>query len=101
MVGRPRLNTPERRSNILASKSRWRDANREYYRLQKRAHASIPESKAKRRALREQLRSAPSAIPTQTPEQSNETTENTLWDYYAQESRMAPGGTETHFSTPC
>ena len=100
MAGRPRLNSPERRKNILASKARWRDANREYYRLQKRVHAGLPESKAKRRALREQMRPAPSALPTQTPEAPDKT-ESTLWDYYTQESEMAPGGPEMHFSTPC
>ena len=49
--GRPRLATPERRQNILASKAKWRENNREYYLLQKRQLASRPEYLARRREL--------------------------------------------------
>ena len=70
-VGRPRLTTPERRRRILASKAKWRDENREYYRAQKRAIAQCPESKARRKELREQRRVVP---PTRD--------ETTLWNWY-------------------
>ena len=66
MVGRPRLPSPERRSNILASKAKWRNQNRAYYRLQKRVNANLPESKAERKALREQMRPALNVPPAQT-----------------------------------
>ena len=50
--GRPRLSTPERRRNILASKAKWRQNNREYYLKQKRELASRPEYLARLRELR-------------------------------------------------
>ncbi len=98
MVGRPRLNTPERRKNILASKAKWRDTNREYYRLQKRLHANLPDCKARRRELREQTRSAPSAPPTWTPETL--APEGTLWDWYDPNPVVPPGDPEMHFKEP-
>ena len=50
--GRPRLSTPERRLNNLASKAKWRENNREYYLNQKRELARRPEYLARRRELR-------------------------------------------------
>ena len=50
--GRPRLPTPERRRNILASKAKWKLANREYYLEQKRELANRVEYLARRRELR-------------------------------------------------
>ena len=50
--GRPRLPTPERRRNILASKAKWRLENYEYYINQKRELACRPEYLARRRYLR-------------------------------------------------
>ena len=41
--GRPRLTTPERRRNVLASKAKWRLENYEYYLNQKRELAHRPE----------------------------------------------------------
>jgi len=81
MVGRPRLSTPERRKNILASKAKWRDANREYYRAQKRELTNRPEYKERRKELREQKRAPP-------PEQN----ETTLWDWYKANVQNAPSG---------
>ena len=50
--GRPRLPTPERRRNVLASKAKWRLENHEYYLNQKRELASRPEYLTRRRELR-------------------------------------------------
>ena len=50
--GRPRLSSPERRRRTLASKAKWRDANREYYREQKNRLSSRPEYKERRKELR-------------------------------------------------
>ena len=55
-MGRPRLSSPERRQRILASKAKWRDANREYYRAQINRLSSRPEYKARRRELRAKAR---------------------------------------------
>ena len=79
MVGRPRLSTPERRKNILASKAKWRNANREYYRAQKRELTNRLEYKERRKELREQKRVPP-------PEQN----ETTLWDWYKASVQNAP-----------
>ena len=76
MAGRPRLSTPERRRNILASKAKWRDANREYYREQKRLLTNRPEYRERRKELREQKHTAPEVVPD--PEPSN----ITLWTWY-------------------
>jgi hypothetical protein len=87
-----RLSSPERRANILASKARWRDANREYYRLQKRVHAGLPDSKVKRKAMRQKMRRASGDPPVTPPK---ETTGHTLWDFYdpsAQVPRSDPSG---------
>ena len=86
MVGRPRLSTPERRRNILASKAKWRDANRDYYREQKRLLTNRPEYKERRKELREQRRSSPPAPPTQD--------EPTLWAWYNTNIQSAPSGPE-------
>ena len=82
MVGRPRLSTPERRKNILASKAKWRDANREYYRAQKRELTNRPEYKERRKELREQQRAPP-------PPEQNETT---LRAWYKANVQNAPSG---------
>ena len=82
MAGRPRLSTPERRRNILASKAKWREANREYYREQKRELTNRPEYKERRKELRERKRDA---IP---PEQD----EATLWAWYSAHVHNAPPG---------
>ncbi len=50
--GRPRLPTPERRRNVLASKAKWRLENHEYSLNQKRELASRPEYLTRRRELR-------------------------------------------------
>ena len=50
--GRPRLPTPERRRNVLASKAKWRLENYEYYLNQKRELAGRPEYLTRRRELR-------------------------------------------------
>ena len=50
--GGPRLPTPERRQNVLASKAKWRLENHEYYLNQKRELASRPEYLTRRRELR-------------------------------------------------
>ena len=50
--GRPRLPTPERRRNVLASKAKWRHENYEYYLNQKRELANRPEYLTRRRELR-------------------------------------------------
>ena len=50
--GRPRLSTPERRRNVLASKAKWRLENYEYYLNQKRELAHRPEYLTRRRELR-------------------------------------------------
>ena len=50
--GRPRLTTPERRRNVLASKAKWRLENYEYYLNQKRELAHRPEYLTRRRELR-------------------------------------------------
>jgi hypothetical protein len=81
MVGRPRLSTPERRKNILASKAKWRDANREYYRAQKRELTNRLEYKERRKELREQMRTPPL-----------EQNETTLWDWYKASVKNAPSG---------
>ena len=57
--GRPRLSSPERRRRILASKAKWRDANREYYRAQIRQLSSRPEYRERRRELRARERARP------------------------------------------
>ena len=57
-MGRPRLSSPERRRRVLASKAKWRDANREYYRAQINRLSSRPEYKARRRELRAKARAA-------------------------------------------
>ena len=49
--GRPRLPTPERRRNVLASKAKWRHENYEYYLNQKRELANRPEYLKRRREL--------------------------------------------------
>ena len=54
--GRPRLPTPERRRNMLASKAKWRLENREYYLQQKRELSGRPEYLNRRRELRAQQR---------------------------------------------
>lgn len=74
MAGRPRLDTPERRRRILASKARWRDTNREYYRAQKRKLTNRPEYKERRKELKAQEKAPPKGEPP--PE------ETTLWAYY-------------------
>ena len=51
-MGRPRLSSPERRRRILASKAKWRDANKEYYREQKNRLSSRPEYRERRKELR-------------------------------------------------
>ena len=87
MVGRPRLSTPERRRNILASKAKWREANRDYYREQKRLLSNRPEYKERRKELREQRRSPPPAPPLQD--------ETTLWAWYkANIQNASPGPVE-------
>ena len=55
-MGRPRLSSPERRRRVLASKAKWRDANREYYRAQISRLSSRPEYLARRRELRAKAR---------------------------------------------
>ncbi len=75
MVDRPRLSTPERRRNILASKAKWRNAHMEYYRAQKRELTNRPEYKERRKELREQKRVQDGAPP---PKQN----ETTLWAWY-------------------
>ncbi len=50
--GRPRLPTPERRRNVLASKAKWRHENYEYYLNQKRELANRPEYLKRRRELK-------------------------------------------------
>ena len=55
-MGRPRLSSPERRRRVLASKAKWRDANREYYREQKNRLSSRPEYKERRKELRAQAK---------------------------------------------
>ena len=57
-MGRPRLSSPKRRRRVLASKAKWRDANREYYRAQINRLSSRPEYKARRRELRAKVRAA-------------------------------------------
>jgi hypothetical protein len=57
-MGRPRLDSPERRRRVLASKAKWRDANREYYRAQIKQRSSRPEYKARRRERRANARAA-------------------------------------------
>ena len=75
MAGRPRLNTPERRRRILASKARWRDTNREYYRAQKRRLTNRPEYRERRKELKAQeSKVAPPPVPPSE--------EATLWAYY-------------------
>ena len=83
--GRPRLSSPERRRRILASKAKWRDDNREYYRAQKNQLSSRPEYLERRRELRALAKSrgtlsqtptdalerdSPSQTPTDAPESS-------------------------------
>ncbi len=85
MVGRPRLSTPERRKNILASKAKWRNAHMEYYRAQKRELTNRPEYKERRKELREQKRVQDCDPP---PKQS----ETTLWAWYDPNSQIAPQG---------
>ena len=60
--GRPRLPTPERRRNILASKAKWRLENREYYLEQKRELSGRPEYLTRRRELRAQRRQRPNWV---------------------------------------
>ena len=55
-MGRPRLSSPERRRRALASKAKWRDANRDYYREQKNRLSSRPEYKERRKELRARAR---------------------------------------------
>ncbi len=87
MVGRPRLSTPERRRNILASKAKWRESNRAYYMEQKRLLGNRPEYKERRKELREQRRSSPPVPPTQD--------ETTLWAWYkANTQNASPGPVE-------
>ncbi len=101
MAGRPRLNTPERRQNILTSKAKWRDANREYYRLQKRLHANLPECKARRRELREQTRHTNVVRPAPTPENPAPTPhECTLWAWYNAHATVPPEAPRMHFKDP-
>ena len=64
--GRPRLPTPERRRNILASKAKWRLENYEYYINQKRELACRPEYLARRRYLRA-IRLLPDDATSETP----------------------------------
>ena len=75
MAGRPRPDTPERRRRIPASKARWRDTNREYYRAQKRKLTNRPEYKERRKELKAQEKAKPPP-PALAPE------ETTLWAYY-------------------
>ena len=75
MAGRPRLDTPERRRRILASKARWRDTNREYYRAQKRRLTNRPEYRERRKELKAQ---ESKAVPPPAPPSE----EVTLWAYY-------------------
>ena len=75
MAGRPRLDTPERRRRILASKAKWRDTNREYYRAQKRRLTNRPEYRERRKELKAQEKAKPPP-PGPAPE------ETTLWAYY-------------------
>ena len=58
--GRPRLPTPERRQNMLASKAKWRVENRAYYLQQKRELACRPEYLARRRELYQARQEDPS-----------------------------------------
>ena len=69
-MGRPRLSSPERRQRILASKAKWRDANREYYRAQINRLSGRPEYKARRKELRAKARGADNVLPT-----------GDLWEY--------------------
>ena len=81
-MGRPRLSSPERRRRILASKAKWRDANREYYRAQINQLSSRPEYKARRRELRARAR-AVRAREEHAPEEAlgrDVDPEYTLWD---------------------
>ena len=68
--GRPRLSSPERRRRILASKAKWRDDNREYYRAQKNRLSSRPEYLERRKELRvlAKARDTRSHTPTDAPE---------------------------------
>ena len=84
MAGRPRLSTPERRRNILASKARWREANRDYYREQKRLLTNRPEYKERRKELREQKRTPDPEKPSQD--------ETTLWAWYQANVQNALSG---------
>ena len=84
MAGRPRLSTPERRRNILASKARWREANRDYYREQKRLLTNRPEYKERRKELREQKRAPDPEKPSQD--------ETSLWAWYQANVHNAPSG---------
>ena len=72
--GRPRLPTPERRRNMLASKAKWRLENREYYLQQKRELSGRPEYLNRRRELRAQQRQKARGVwidPTDNPLQGN------------------------------
>ena len=46
--GRPRLTSEESRERQLACKTKWRDANRDYFRIQCAALNARPESLARR-----------------------------------------------------
>ena len=77
MAGRPRLDTPERRRRILASKAKWRDTNREYYRAQKRRLTNRPEYRERRKELKAQEKAKPPPPKGEPPPE-----ETTLWTYY-------------------
>ena len=80
MAGRPRLSSPERRRRILASKARWRDANREYYRAQRNLLTNRPEYKARRKELRELARVT--AAHEHSESSSNESTDVSTLRWY-------------------
>ena len=56
-MGPPRPSSPEMRRRFLASKAKWRDENREYYRAQIKSLSSRPEYKARRKEQRANSRS--------------------------------------------
>ena len=65
-IGRPRLSNPERRRRVLASKAKWREDNREYYRAQINRLSTRPEYKERRKELRALARAPPEDTPTPT-----------------------------------
>ena len=84
-MGRPRLSSPERRRRILASKAKWRDAHREYYRAQINQLSSRPEYKARRKELRamakaRKLLGVPEVTPEPVSPMSRETPSHTSVD---------------------